>query len=91
MSVSRNQRRLQAKLQKGLLAPYRAVAARTEDREAAAAINGLINMVVHAMNEFGAFEIPESSRDYEMLMRLADAADDIDAMREIAMSKRLEQ
>src|SRR5262245_9586926 len=45
MSEARNQRRLQQKVQRGLLAPYHAVAARTTDKEAAAAIRGLIRMV----------------------------------------------
>jgi hypothetical protein len=73
MGDLRNQRRLQKKIQRGLLAPYRAIAARTKDSEAAVAILGLLGMVEHAMNEFGAFEVPADSPDFALLEALADA------------------
>jgi hypothetical protein len=69
------QRDLQRKLQRGLLAPYRAIAEKTNDNEAAAAILGLIDMVEIAMNRFGAFRVPKDSPDFALLVALADAED----------------
>jgi hypothetical protein len=87
MGDLRNQRRLQKKIQRGLLAPYRAIAARTKDSEAATAILGLVGMVEHAMNEFGAFEVPVGSPDFALLEALADAGS-VEEMERIAQRER---
>ena len=90
MGDLRNQRRLQKKIQRGLLAPYLAIAARCEDSEAANAIRGLVRMVEHAMNEFGAFEVPVDSKDFALLEALADARN-VEEMEAIAKRARDQQ
>ena len=89
MGDLRNQRRLQKKIQRGLLAPYRAIAARTKDSEAASAILSLVGMVEHAMNEFGGFEVPVDSPDFTLLEALADAKS-VEEMQAIAQRARYE-
>jgi hypothetical protein len=81
------QRDLQRKVQRGLLAPYRAIAEKTDDREAAAAIEGLIHMVETAMTRFGAFKVPKDSPNFALLVALADA-ENVEEMQEIAQRAR---
>ena len=55
--ISRNERRQRAKFMDKLLMPYALIAKRTQDRDAAAAILGLIDMLRHASDVMESYDM----------------------------------